>query len=172
MILHRYFNKKAREFLDSNPLLKDDAEADDTIPLYLAIQARTENQWGLQEMFRKCAQKLSLTVIDHRSWHPRGKHAAVVTEMYVQDAVLRIHNPACYLKNEASPQDMDELGEASEDLRASNLNPMTSMHFVGVDLAAEDEAIDRRIEEVRRGKFQPVYDQRGFRYTTLEFLTG
>lgn len=55
------------------------------VPLHIVIQCRCKVSWGLQDKLSKCIQKLGLTEIDHRSWHPRGTDAVVVTEIYAQD---------------------------------------------------------------------------------------
>ena len=44
-------------------------------------------------MFHRALDELGLVVIDHRSWHPRGLDAIVVTEIYVQDRRTNITIP-------------------------------------------------------------------------------
>ena len=83
----KYYNRKSEAFLES---LLDEKDADGKIPLYLAIQVRTPNQWGLQETIQSALKRAGLVVIDHRSWHPRGMDADVMTELYVEDTELRV----------------------------------------------------------------------------------
>lgn len=85
--LIKYYNRKSEAFLE---LLQDQKAADGKMPLYLAIQARTPNQWGLQETIHSALKREGIIIIDHRSWHPRGLDAIVMTELYVEDPELRV----------------------------------------------------------------------------------
>jgi len=85
--LIKYYNRKSEAFLKS---ILDEEDSDGKMPLYLAIQTRTPNQWGLQETIHSAVKRAGLIVIDHRSWHPRGLDAIVMTELYVEDPALRV----------------------------------------------------------------------------------
>jgi Kef-type K+ transport system membrane component KefB len=83
----KYFNKLSMESLQNT---KTSGE----VPLHMVIQCRCKISWGLQDKLSKCIQTMGLSEIDHRSWHPRGTDAIVVTEIYVQDTstMIVLHN--------------------------------------------------------------------------------
>jgi len=69
-------------------------KADGEVPLHLVIQCRTGLKWGLQNQLTKCAVSSGLTVLDQRSWHPRGFDVIVVSEIYVSDIKTMISFPS------------------------------------------------------------------------------
>lgn len=122
----RYYNRKSEELLKH---LMDDDEGDGKIPLYLAIQVRTPNQWGLQETIQSAVKRADLIVIDHRSWHPRGIDALVMTELYVEDSNLRL-----------PPIKVKDLPETRVDVEANS----------GVDISSIMDTVDDRCSAVKK----------------------
>ncbi|KAG7368255.1 sodium/hydrogen exchanger [Nitzschia inconspicua] len=87
----RHYNNKFRYFLEGKHKLdRIDNTNDGTRPLFLAIQARTPVQWGMQEKFLQVLDNVGLIVIDHRSFHTLGLNAVDVTEIFCQDKLARV----------------------------------------------------------------------------------
>jgi Sodium/hydrogen exchanger family len=122
----RYYNRKSEQLLKH---LMDNDAGDGKIPLYLAIQVRTPNQWGLQETIQSAVKRANLVIIDHRSWHPRGVDALVMTELYVEDSNFRL--PRIKVK---------ELSETRVDLEAK----------VDADISSIMETVDYRCASVKK----------------------
>ena len=110
------------------------------MPLYLVIQARTGLLWGLSVIFDKELDELGLVVIDHRSWHPRGLDAVVVSEIYVEDNKTLLSIP-------------DVNPDETIDSDIQNL----------VVAGAEADIIDMRCEEVAVSKLTLMFVGHDFR---------
>lgn len=104
-----YYNKKAEEALkkveaEMEEELKqrqdDDMEANlsteereekllesirNKTAAFLCVQTQSDSSWGLLHSLMNCMNRLGLSVIDHRSWHPRGVNTTLVNEVYVKD---------------------------------------------------------------------------------------
>jgi hypothetical protein len=106
----KYYNQKTEQFL-ALTLVPEDSK-DNKIPLYLSIQIRSPNQWGLQETISHAIRRANLIVIDHRSWHPRGLNATVISELYAEDSNVRIPLPK---QVTATLDVVDEHDEENED---------------------------------------------------------
>lgn len=100
--------------------------AEKDIPLYIAVQTYTGLKWGLQDHIQKCMNGLGLITIDHRHWHPRGMDADVVTELYAQDAKVKIRSPH-FLSDEEGQGDVTK--------------------------SSQEALINERCEEIRQGMF-------------------
>lgn len=83
----------------------------------MVIQCRCKISWGLQDKLSKCIQSMGLSEIDHRSWHPRGTDAVVVTEIYVQDT-----NTMIVLQNQFSDDDFLITQENNIQARCAAVN--------------------------------------------------
>lgn len=80
--------------------------------VFLCIQTQSESAWGLMPRIMQTLSNLSLDIIDHRSWHPRGIDTTLVNEIYVKD-VLKLEK-----KGEAQQrlkERIDEIRQALED---------------------------------------------------------
>jgi Kef-type K+ transport system membrane component KefB len=106
----KYFNKLSMKSLQNT---KTSGE----VPLHMVIQCRCKISWGLQDKLSKCIQSLGLSEIDHRSWHPRGTDAIVVTEIYVQDT-----NTMIVLQNQFSDDDFLVSQENNIQARCAAVN--------------------------------------------------
>ena len=85
----KYYNRLSEAYL-AQSLLEPEEGKDGMSSLFLSIQIRSPNQWGLQETIGSVVQRLELSVVDHRSWHPRGANSTVITELYVEDNEVRV----------------------------------------------------------------------------------
>lgn len=93
----KYYNNKFQSFLEGKHRLdRIDSTNDGTRPLFLAIQARTPVQWGMQEKFLQALENVGLLVIDHRSFHTLGLNAVDVTEIFCQDKITRVRIPEAF----------------------------------------------------------------------------
>jgi Kef-type K+ transport system membrane component KefB len=106
----KYFNKLSIKSLQNT---KTSGE----VPLHMVIQCRCKISWGLQDKLSKCIQSMGLSEIDHRSWHPRGTDAVVVTEIYVQDT-----NTMIVLQNQFSDDDFLITQENNIQARCAAVN--------------------------------------------------
>jgi len=52
---------------------------------FLCVQTQSDSSWGLLHNLMNCMSQLGLSIIDHRSWHPRGVDTTLVNEVYVKD---------------------------------------------------------------------------------------
>jgi len=75
----RHFNEKLMVFLNDKGEGKDEKS-----PLYLMIQLRYENVWGIQSSLQEVMNDLGLNTIDARLWHGKLEET-VLAEMHVQD---------------------------------------------------------------------------------------
>jgi len=114
-------------------LNEEDVPVNHKMPLYLVIQARTGLIWGLRDILNKAVDEVGLVVIDHRSWHPRGLDAIVVTEIYVQDRLTQITIP--------ESEELQKAATAGSDKDVDTLVAST-----------EEEIIDKRCKEVTESK--------------------
>jgi Kef-type K+ transport systems, membrane components len=80
----KYYNELSKASLEAIQ------ESRGVVPLHLVIQCRCKISWGLQDKLSKCAADLGLSIIDQRSWHPRGYDAIVVSELFVEDQKTKI----------------------------------------------------------------------------------
>eukprot|EP00814_Leptocylindrus_danicus_P006822 CAMPEP_0116007090 /NCGR_PEP_ID=MMETSP0321-20121206/2096_1 /TAXON_ID=163516 /ORGANISM="Leptocylindrus danicus var. danicus, Strain B650" /LENGTH=843 /DNA_ID=CAMNT_0003475727 /DNA_START=206 /DNA_END=2738 /DNA_ORIENTATION=+ len=103
----KYYNRLSEKFI-ADSITPMPAEKD--IPLYLAVQTYTGLKWGLQDHIQRCMNNLGLITIDHRHWHPRGMDADVVTELYAQDAKVKIRSPH-FLSDEEGQGDVTKLSQ-------------------------------------------------------------
>ncbi len=114
-----HYNKKSRACLDS---IKT---AIGKVPLHLVIQCRSNLKWGLQTHLSQCATNLGLTIIDQRSWHPRGMDAVVVSELFVQDSkteiLVRKDNSALLDDDEEGGSETQNIKNRCEVIRAEML---------------------------------------------------
>jgi hypothetical protein len=110
--LIKHYNRKSEAFLQA---ILSEEDLDGKTPLYLAIQTRTPNQWGLQETIHSAVGRAGLIVIDHRSWHPRGLDAIVMTELYVEDPAMRVPlKKVTELSQAMNAADVSETGDEAE----------------------------------------------------------
>jgi hypothetical protein len=144
---------------------------DRKVHLYLSIQARTGVLWGLRDKLDRAADDLGLVTIDHRSWHPRGLNATVVTEMYVQDSTTMLTVPmeneedkgAAALDAEKGEKDTEKETEEDNNIAAAAGSKTGVEAAAGTpvraqfDQEAENEMVVARCEEVRLG----MYDGQG-----------
>mmetsp|Transcript_13138 Transcript_13138/g.24691 ORF Transcript_13138/g.24691 Transcript_13138/m.24691 type:complete len:843 (-) Transcript_13138:247-2775(-) len=80
----KYYNQQSKASLEAIQ------ESRGLVPLHLVIQSRCKISWGLQDKLSKCAADLGLSIIDQRSWHPRGYDAIVVSELFVEDQKIKV----------------------------------------------------------------------------------
>ena len=111
----KYYNQKTANFL-ALTLAPADTK-DNKMPLYLSIQIRSPNDWGLQETISNAIRMANLHVIDHRSWHPRGLDATVMTELYVEDSNIRCPLPKQVTATNDVVDEQDEENEGASSIR-------------------------------------------------------
>lgn len=121
-VIH-YYNEKAKAYLSgSHPIKRDGRTCDGYRPLFLAIQARTPIEWGIQETFKRALEEGGLIIIDHRSWHTLGlTDARDITELFVQDTKVKVKVPGCFAASTAPNMNVDvgdeglDRGDAAEN---------------------------------------------------------
>ena len=170
----QYYNTKSIAYLDStHPVKRIDGTCDGYRPLFLAIQARTPVQWGMQEKFRDALESSGLVIIDHRYWHTLGLSEAVnITEIFCQDKRVRVQISGCFVNVDDGEVAIDDGDEAKvvKDWTArhdetSSSHSFTSPNSSGVLACAIDEdgtksvvtasssssqTISKRLDEVRK----------------------
>jgi Kef-type K+ transport system membrane component KefB len=80
----KYYNSQSKASLEAIQVSRG------VVPLHLVVQCRCKIAWGLQDKLSKCAAELGLSIIDQRSWHPRGYDAIVVSELFVEDQKTKV----------------------------------------------------------------------------------
>ncbi|KAG7347602.1 transporter, cpa2 family protein [Nitzschia inconspicua] len=123
----RYYNNKFMSFLEGKHKLdRIDNTNDGTRPLFLAIQARTPVQWGMQEKFLQVLDNVGLIVIDHRSFHTLGLNAVDVTEIFCQDKLARIRVREAFTDGkDSSSTQLTKTSTFDESPKSPSLNNMS-----------------------------------------------
>lgn len=165
----RYYNKKFTKFFQGNHTIKRIGNTSDgTRPLFLAIQARTPVNWGLQDKFKHALEKSGISIVDHRLWHTLGLDAVNVTEIFCQDKQVRLRLRAAFpemapsLRTVGSSEDDDDmdksLGRSHHEIQRIKECPSKENLAEMEDLQEQEEdrdemrQIELRKEEIRQGE--------------------
>mmetsp|Transcript_12582 Transcript_12582/g.15482 ORF Transcript_12582/g.15482 Transcript_12582/m.15482 type:complete len:820 (-) Transcript_12582:1380-3839(-) len=150
----KYYNNKSLAAMDK---IEEMHKKSGEVPLYLVIQCRSGLKWGLQQQLVQCASSLGLTIIDHRSWHPRGLDAVAVSELYVQDNKINVT---------MRQKDLTYLNVSGTN---DEETPLTSVPEGEERIESEKLKVSQRCEDIQKAMME-VIDQDSAKVVVIQWM--